>query len=390
MALVSLATELIVAITFHIDPDDISNFAATCKRCHGCSQQRLYHTITLHVEKKERTAQTLSKIIGNPRISLYARHLHVKGDASSMGHLSLGRLSLEGVHHLLQQHGSVPPIGDIVSVAPYGQLLAVLLMRLLPRLEYVHLAEGRWDCEKIHQFSPIWGCIPLSQPMFKLTVLKITTCIDPKFLSALLHSTPSVQTFCWEPDTACHADIGVWKVLQDYTHGSLKTLKVQYNDEYHIAPLRDFRVLRHLSLSSELDSIPLWRILPSCVAELHITTGCINGYKRLKSLFNGLDLANFRMLHLILIDASEELNPNPDAEVEWSLANPGLVYDPSDSQLVKEPVEQLKAALLDSGIIQEKTLQLDQAREAGSRTFGVHLPSELCPSRFIGVSLLDI
>lgn len=150
MALVSLATELIEASTFHIDPDNVSNFAATCKRCHRCSQPRLYHTITLHVEKKERTAQTLSKIVGNPRISLYARHLYIKGDASSIGHLSLGRLSREGVHHLLQQYGFIPPIGDIMSVAPYGQLLAVLLIRLLPRLEYVYLVEGRWDCEKIH------------------------------------------------------------------------------------------------------------------------------------------------------------------------------------------------------------------------------------------------
>jgi len=96
-----------------------------------------------------------------------------------------------------------------VSVAPYGQLLAVLLIRLLPRLEYVYLVEGRWDYEEIHQFSLIWGCIPLSQLIFKLTVLKITICINPKFLSALLYSTSSVQTFCWEPDTACHADIGV-------------------------------------------------------------------------------------------------------------------------------------------------------------------------------------
>lgn len=90
-----------MVVTFHIDPDDISNFVATCKRCHKCSQLRLYYTITLHVEKKERTARTLSKIVGNPRISLYTRHLYVKGDASSIGHLSLGYLSLEGVHYLL-------------------------------------------------------------------------------------------------------------------------------------------------------------------------------------------------------------------------------------------------------------------------------------------------
>jgi len=117
---------------------------------------------------------------------------------------------------------------------------------------------------------------------------------------------------------------------------------------------------------------------------MELTLGYLDGFNRLGSLFDGLDLTTFPRLQQILIVTVEP--PEDEEEAPLYLTQNGASDRGRNSQLVKEPVEKLTRALLDSGIIQDKNSQLDQAMIEGSRTFGIHLPSMSGP-RFIGVSL---
>ncbi len=348
MGLVSLAPEMIQEITSHLEPNDIYNFARTCRQCSRCSQQWLYHTITLNVADKKRPAWTLSNTHDNKHFSGYVRYLHIKGDALSIKPSSLPRFS---------------------------QLVEILPMLL----QLNHL---RFD-ESYSQSSSLYGLhvqYPLPTP--GMTVLEVNTCVCPKLLSKLLRVIPSLKTFCWAPTD--DGDPRVWRVLQDYNRSTLKALKFIWPDDHEIAPLREFQVIESLSLSTALSHQSLREIVPSCIVEMELTLGYLDEFNRLGSLFDGLDLTTFPRLQQILIVTVEP--PEDEEEAPLYPTQNGASDRGRDSQLVKEPVEKLTRALLDSGIIQDKNSQLDQAMVEGSRTFGIHLPSMSGP-RFIGVSL---
>lgn len=374
MDLVSLAPELIVGITSHLNQNDICNFARTCRKCSRCSQQYLYHRITLNVAEKERTAWKLSKTLENKWISRYVRHLCLNGDALSMESSYLEEI------HLQYHHRFVRP--------SFSQLVEKL--RRLTQLEYLYL-DGNSYCNKWHDSTIStrhWLRVPRTQPIPRLTVLEVTTCIDPILLSELLQITPSLKTFCWVPKN-CSGDPRIWTVLQDYNHSTLRTLKYKHPDDHDITPLQEFRILESLSLSTALCHKSLWDIVPRCIVEVKLTLGQLERFDRLGYLFYGLDLTAFPRLKTILVDASDLLRSNEDEEEYHSYlpSTMGITdYDGSDSQLVKVPVEKLTWALLESGIIQDIKSQLDQAMVEGSRSFGIHLLSG-SRARFIGVSL---
>lgn len=77
MAILSISPEVVMRITFYINPSDMSSFARTCKPIYECAKSRLkeqrsmqnYYWPVLEPGKE----QMLSDIFRNPRISFYAR-----------------------------------------------------------------------------------------------------------------------------------------------------------------------------------------------------------------------------------------------------------------------------------------------------------------------------
>ena len=345
MPLMALPTEIITRIIFLVDPTTVPNVATISKYIYACAELRLreprsmksYRQIRLDSREPERTLRILGEIRRNPQISFYARRLHVHGDAGAL------QRSMQGFTNDTELPG----------LSPFGPLLTILSMHFLCQLTSIYMTDNSDDCDAWHELQHIFDTYPLGIAS-QLQSLEITVCVDPRWLSRLLHSCGCLESFFGTPEPGHSPPLEVWSILQRYASETLKDLRFHYQDVAAIS-LQGFRALQRITLYIDIET-PLCRILLVSVAELYVLENSPfdNG---LAFCFRGFRLADFPLLRQI-----------------------GIVVKNYDYEI--DAMECTKAAFARTELVQETPVNFETiGKESGK--IGVYLQQPLEPNRLV-------